>query len=94
VRIPTSSSTIQAVSTHLTNAAKDLEAHLKRFVSFYMTVGWMKEDKPVLMVYWDLRHQLPDKVIPTMWQGYEVREQAVMPPGARPKEMPNLPWII
>ncbi len=82
------------MSTHLEDAAKDLEAHLKRFVSFYLTVGWMKEDKPVLMVYWDLRRDLPDKVIPALWQGYEVREQAVMPPGARPREAPNFPWII
>lgn len=81
------------MSAHLTNAAKDLEAHLRRSATFYLAVGWVKEDKPVLMVYYDLRKTLPPKLVPAQWQGYVVRAQGIMPPGARPKEMPDSPWF-
>jgi hypothetical protein len=80
------------MSDHLSNAAKDLEAHLKRFVSFYIAVGWMKDDKPVLVVYYDQREDLPAKCVPARWQGYEVREQATLPPGVRPTAMPKFIW--
>jgi hypothetical protein len=82
------------VSQHLSNAAKDLESSLKRGFKGYLTVGWMKDDKPLLMVYYDQRQELPPRLVPTLWQGYAVQAQAVMPPGVRPKEMTNFPWII
>jgi hypothetical protein len=83
------------MSVHLTNAASDLEAYLKRSIRFYLTVGWLKEDaSSVLMVYYDEHYDIPDKLLPRQWRGYEVRSQPTYPLGARRPVQPGPQWII
>lgn len=80
---------------HLNNAAKDLLTTLQKRVKFYLTVGWLKEEKlGVLVVYYDTRELLPHGLVPNQWRGYEVRVQDIIPPGASRPADPPYAWVI
>jgi hypothetical protein len=78
----------------LADRAKELEQQLRQKVAIYLVVGWMRRDDgmEIFIVYYDKRVGLAERDVPHNWYGCPVIGQGILPPGAEPEEILDIPW--